>query len=163
MSNHARNKGNLITKITTFDLSTDRGRSGAFHLIAHDCLRGAQALHANSPNSSGEYILTAHALELALKAFLAKFSFSDKQLEKSFRHNLAKLYEESRKLGLSILPDGAETNIQWIGEYHSGPLRYEYESTLPPCDAFFDLVESVLAASKSDADSKTVAAIEIRH
>jgi hypothetical protein len=73
MSNHARNRGNLITKISTFDLNTNQGRSAAFRLIALDCLRGARVLHANSANSSGEYILTAHSLELAFKAFLAKF------------------------------------------------------------------------------------------
>jgi hypothetical protein len=149
MSNHARNRGNLITKISTFDLNTNQGRSAAFRLIALDCLRGARVLHANSANSSGEYILTAHALELAFKAFLAKFGVSDSKLEgRAFRHNLAKLHEESCKLGLSISAAGAQANVQWLGKYHSAPLRYEYDSSLPACDVFFEIVESIVEESR---------------
>jgi hypothetical protein len=41
------------------------------------------------PSAAGEYILTLHALELALKAFLAQQGLSSKKLRsKPFRHNL---------------------------------------------------------------------------
>src|SRR5262245_47249739 len=40
----------------------------------------------------GKYIRTAHALELGLKAFLAKHGFSKKKLINGYSHNLDRLY-----------------------------------------------------------------------
>jgi hypothetical protein len=150
MSNHSRNRGNVVTRVATHDLDTDEGRGKAFRQLAGECLGGAQALSAHYPHSIGQYILTAHALELALKAFLAKTGFSDKQLRKKpLGHNLAKLYEAASKQGLSLSVYGASTNIQWMGEYHSAPLRYEYRTReLPSCNVFFPIVEVILEAVK---------------
>jgi hypothetical protein len=148
MANHSRNLGNVVTRVGSYDLDTDEGRSKAFRQLAGECLGGAQALRDYYPHSIGQYILTAHALELALKAFLAKTGFSNKQLRKKpFGHNLAKLYEEANKQGLSLSVYGAETNIQWMGEYHSTPLRYQYRTReLPSCNVFFPIVEAILEA-----------------
>jgi hypothetical protein len=150
MSNHSRNRGNVVTRVASgIDLDADEGRGKAFRQLAGECLGGAQALQAPYPHSIGQYILTAHALELALKSFLAKRGLSDKKLQKKpFGHNLVNLYEEARKRGLSISLN-EDTNIQWLGEYHNVPLRYEFRTReLPPCDVFFPIVEAILKAVK---------------
>jgi hypothetical protein len=151
MSNHSRNRGNVVTRVASdIDLDSDEGRGKAFRQLAGECLGGAQTLRAHYPHSIGQYILTAHALELVLKAFLAKSGLSNKKLRKEpFGHNLVKLYAEARKRGLSISVNGAETNIQCMGEYHSVPLRYEFRTReLPPCEIFFPIVEAILEEVK---------------
>ena len=49
------------------------------------------------------YFLYFHTLELAFKAFLRSHGFSTAQLLKK-RHQLSKLYEDCRQLGLVIGP-----------------------------------------------------------
>jgi HEPN domain-containing protein len=148
MSNHSRNRGNVVTRVATgMDPTTDEGRAKGFRQGACECLQGAQALSSCFPNSAGEYILTAQALELALKSLLAKSGLSDKALErKPFRHDLEKLCEKAQKLGLSISA-ASQSNIQWLNQYHSAPLRYDFieKRELPPCKVYFPIVEEILA------------------
>ena len=50
----------------------------------------------------GQYVLTFHALELALKSFLAGRGVSDVELRNKYKHDLDKLYEEACKHGLTL-------------------------------------------------------------
>jgi hypothetical protein len=73
----------------------------------HDsaCLEDAKKLDEFSKgyNSVGEYILIAHALELSLKAFLARHKLSEKALRNEpYRHNLDNLYKKAVELGLRL-------------------------------------------------------------
>lgn len=102
---------------------------------------------------TGEYILTFHALELGLKAFLAKSGLSNDELRKKpFSHNLVNLYGEACKRGLSISLHKVEETIEWINEYHDqgALLRYDFAQTreLPMCATLFPIVQAILAASE---------------
>jgi hypothetical protein len=58
------------------------------------------AVHDNVP----QQILTFHALELALKAFLAHHRYTPKQLwdRNRFGHNLVKLHSAAKKHGKNL-------------------------------------------------------------
>jgi hypothetical protein len=151
MFNHARNRGNIIARVPIgIDLNTDEGRCKAFHQLARECLGGAKTIAAGYPQSIGEYILTAHALELGLKAFLAKFGVPNETLRNTFGHNLLMLHEEACKRGLSISAANAKSDIEWIGEYHSAPLRYDFRKCeLPASERLFQIVEAVACGRAS--------------
>lgn len=111
MSNHARNRGNVVTRVPVdIDLNTDEGRCKAFHQLAGECLGGAKTIAAGYPQS-----MTAHALELGLKAFLAKFGVSNETLQNTFGHNLLMLHEEACKRGLSISAANAKSAVRAAG------------------------------------------------
>ena len=142
--------------MTTFspydiDLNTDSGRSKAFRHGAQDCLSCARRL---ADASAGEYILTLHALELALKAFLAQQGLSNKKLRnKPFRHNLVNLYEKACERGLSISDQHASILIEYVNRYHDegAPIRYDFTQAyeLPVAKVLFPLITEVIEASRS--------------
>jgi hypothetical protein len=128
------------------DPKTDEGRAKGFRQGAGECLQGAQVLSSCLPHSTGVFILTAHALELALKAFLAKSGLSDKTLRNEpYGHDLMNLYEAAQKQGLCVRAE-SESNIQWINKYHSVPLRYDFieKRELAACEVYFPIVEEIL-------------------
>ena len=98
------------------------------------------------------YILTFHALELALKAFLAKNGLTNNELWKTHGHDLDSLYGEARKRGLSISFPNVAVTIEWVNEYHDkgALLRYDFENprALPMCETLFPIVEAILVATK---------------
>ena len=154
MNSYGRLRGSVSTRLVTgIDPKTDGGRAKAFLNGAGECLIGAKKLDDGFSNLTGEYILTFHALELALKSFLAKSGLTNQQLKrKPYGHNLVNLYAEAQTRGLSIsLPD-AEHLIKWSNEFHDGDafVRYEFTITreLPMCAVLFPLIEEVLSASK---------------
>jgi hypothetical protein len=149
------------------------GLSNGFLSIARECLEDARNLDASSPQfqpldgttdenplrleTTGKYILTAHALELGLKAFLAKRGFSEKQLANNYRHNLDRLYSEAVEHGLSLssIPEVKHT-IAWINEYHDNGavLRYSAKTkTLPACNTLFPIIDAILAAASAPIEN----------
>jgi len=152
--NFRRPRGNVSTRLVVgIDPNTDEGRAKAFRNGAGECLFGAQKLNDGLGNLTGEYILTFHALELGLKAFLAKSGLSHSDLRKKpFQHNLLNLYDEACRRGLALSIHNARGHIEWINEYHDqgALIRYEFTQTreLPSCGTLFPIVEEVLAASK---------------
>jgi hypothetical protein len=93
-----RSKTSTHVRLTAgIDPSTDAGRAMALRFGAGECLTGAKKLDAGFPDLTGEYILTFHALELALKAFLAKSGVTNDELRKTYGHNLVELYKEACK------------------------------------------------------------------
>jgi hypothetical protein len=134
------------------DSSTDAGRSKALRYGAGECLIGAKKLDEAFPDLTGEYILTFHALELALKSFLAKNGVSDHDLRRQYGHDLVSLYNEACQHGLAVSFPDIDNAIVWINEFHSrgALLRYDFANMreLPMCSTLFPLVEVILAASK---------------
>lgn len=135
------------------DPNTPAGRSKAFRNGAGECLQGAMKLNAVFQDLTPAYIITFHALELALKAFLAKNGLTNDQLRKNpFGHNLENLYGEACKHGLLLSIPNVVGTIEWINEYHDkgALLRYDFENMreLPMCETLFPIVEAILVASK---------------
>lgn len=145
-------RGAVSTRVfADIDGSSNEGRAKAFKAGAMECLYGAKSLDRVFQDSTGQYILTFHALELALKAYLAKIGLSDKALRHSpFRHNLTNLYSAACEQGLSISVPQAKEFIEWMNCYHDkrSLIRYEFtgKRELPMCRVLFSIVEKVLAA-----------------
>jgi hypothetical protein len=73
------------------NLSTPQGLAQAYALGAGECLADAKFLQEQQPFSdrTGHYIITLHAIELGLKAFLIDKGYTEETLSsKSFGHNL---------------------------------------------------------------------------
>ena len=153
--NLRRPRGNVSTRLVVgIDPSTDAGRAKAFRYGAGECLIGAEKLHDGFPDLTGEYILTFHALELALKAFLAKCGLSNAALaRKPYGHDLLKLYAEARARGLKVSVHKAAELLEWVNEYHDqgALLRYDFTETreLPSCATLFPIVKEILAESQA--------------
>ena len=128
------------------DPSTPDGLSKAFRVGADVCLRGAKELNSDLADTQ---ILTCHAMELALKAFLAKRGLNAAKLRnKPYGHDLDRLYHEAVKHGLSLSPMN-ERVIQAINEYHRKNLiRYEFDKTrtMPVCEGIFPIIETIIKA-----------------
>src|SRR5215831_12506328 len=134
-----------------------RNTSVAFVALARSCLEDAWKLDEFSQgyNSVGEYVLIAHALELSLKAFLAKHKLSEVTLRKEpYNHNLDSLYNKAVQLGLTLPLPYAKEIITWVNEYHSGdgPIRYALRyaastRTLPAGPAVFEIIDAILLAA----------------
>ena len=146
-------RGNEITRPPLdVDLTTDAGRSAEFVQEATECLHRAQTLHEHRAGLTGEYILVFHAIELALKGFLARFGLSNEQLSKSpYGHNLIGLYSEAAKHGLKLSTHEAERYLEGINTYHDkGVIRYQFAKLreYPNCSCLFPITEEILAAIK---------------
>jgi hypothetical protein len=135
------------------DPNTPAGLCEAFGTDAEICLIGAKKLDAPSSgwDLADRQILAFHALELALKAFLAKHGLTSETLRiKPYGHDLNRLYSDAVQRGLSPPPRSKEL-IAAINEYHSRHIiRYEFEKTrtVPSCATLFPIVEAILAACK---------------
>ena len=76
-------------------------------LIAGDDLYGTRRPPPN-PSQQPIYFLYAHAMELALKAFLRHVDVSTAELgSRPFGHDVGRLYDEATKRGLDPLPEHA--------------------------------------------------------
>ena len=99
---------------------------------------------------TGEYIVTFHAIELGLKAFLVSKGITEKELRKRpFGHNLVRLFAEAKSRGMSLSIPNAEDFIAWINEWHCDEVKIRYEftktRTLPICNTLFPLAEAIIA------------------
>jgi hypothetical protein len=137
--------------------NTSAGRCKAFFALARSCLEDARKLDDFSKVSNGGYILIAHALELSLKAFLAKHKLSEKALRNPpYSHDLDSLYyNKAVELGLKLSVPYAQEIIAWVNEYHSrgDPIRYalRYAAStrvLPAGPAVFKIIDAILLVAK---------------
>ena len=79
------------------DPSTPDGLSKAFSMGASECLMAAMELDRGFSDRTGEYIVTFHAIELGLKAFLIKCGVPEWGLrEKPYGHDLVCLYNMAK-------------------------------------------------------------------
>ena len=141
-------------KITNIDTSTPHGLAQAFREGATECALNAEALDKGpTANLTGHYIITLHAIELGLKAFLAKSGLTEAQLSRNpYGHDLASLYSEAVKRGLSVNVLGIEKTLNLLNKYHDkgAILRYDFANTreLPVCRDLFPIVSALASASK---------------
>jgi hypothetical protein len=145
----------LTTRLPPFgiDPSTPDGLSRNYALGAKECMDAVCKLDDNFGNLTPEYILTFHALELSLKAFLAKQRFTEDQLRrKPFGHNLVNLFQEAKQQGLALTQSNADQLIDWINKWHYDNVRIRYDftktRTLPTCQEILPLIEDILAACR---------------
>jgi hypothetical protein len=136
-----------------FDLSTPAGLCGAFNDLARVCQEDAMRLEDCSQGytSPGAYILIAHALELSLKAFLAKHQISEKELRTCYGHDLDRLYNKAIEVGLhrsvsEAKKSEAKKKIARINKPHNeNALRYDLSTrTLPSGSAVLEVIDAIL-------------------
>src|SRR5262245_5535336 len=149
-----RYRGDVNTWLSNdIDPNTPPGLCEALGIGAKICLIGAKKLDASSDgwDLPDRQILAFHALELALKAFLAKHGVTRETLRKKpYGHDLDRLYSEAVRRGLSPPPSSKEL-IAAINEHHSAHIiRYEFATTrtVPTCKSVFPIVEAILAECK---------------
>jgi hypothetical protein len=114
------------------------------------------------PQSWPRYFMLCHAIELALKAYLAFHGATHKALtERSLRHNLTELLTQATKKGLS-LSASAQADINLLQEAHEKYWhRYPKEDGKPvfTIDQFKrparELLDSVTAALYGGAQSRS--------
>jgi hypothetical protein len=136
------------------DTSTPDGLSRAYGIGAGECLYSARKLDDGFGDLTAEYIITFHAIELGLKAFLVKQGLTEDQLRrKPFGHNLIGLFEEAKRRGLALDLANADEFIAWVNEWHCEGVKIRYDfteaRTLPMCQDLFPLIEAILAACRS--------------
>lgn len=147
--------GDTVTWLSNkhIDPDTPAGLCKAFGIGADICLTGAKKLDASSPgwDLPDRQILAFHALELALKAYLAKHGFTrDTLRKKPYVHDLDRLYSDAVSHGLSLPPRSKEL-IGAINDCHNAHIiRYEFATTrtVPTCKTLFPVVEAILAECK---------------
>ena len=142
--------GNERTVIVPDYPKTDAGRAQAFSDGAREFLESARLLNA-SLFYREQYVLTFHALELALKSFLAGRVVPDVQLRNKYMHDLEKLYEEACKHGLALNNTHAATLIKDANQHHEKSLlRYLFTKSfsLPTPEIAFPIIDEILANIK---------------
>ena len=102
----------------------------------------AMELDRGFSDRTGEYIVTFHAIEFGLKAFLIKCGVPEWGLrEKPYGHDLVCLYNMAKQRGLALGITDVDEMLAWINEWHhcGVKIRYEFteQRTLPICATLF--------------------------
>src|SRR5271170_7179400 len=111
----------------------DALRPGDHLRLAEDFYQAFRDLPRHPPPQSWpRYFMLCHAIELALKAYLAFHGATGKALtDKNLRHNLAELLTQATKQGLS-LGAPAQSDIRLLQEAHENYWhRYPKENAKP--------------------------------
>lgn len=153
MTTAFRATASSATRLTPIGLDdpTGQGLAMAYKIGSSELLADARLLLKDKFSSSrtGNYILTFHAIELALKAFLIARGFTEKALKgKSFGHDLNKLYAAAKANGLKLETPNADDLIAWSNEWHAEGVKIRYEfseqRTLPLCDALVPIASEII-------------------
>jgi HEPN domain-containing protein len=133
------------------DPSTPDGLSRSYVSGAAECRDAARKLVDDLGNLTSEYILTFHAIELGLKAFLVKHGLTEGQLKrKPYGHNLIVLFKEAERRGLVLSLDNTDELITSANEWHDNAVKIRYDftetRTLPMCQEIFPLIDEILVA-----------------
>jgi hypothetical protein len=79
----------------------------------------AMELDRGFSDRTGEYIVTFHAIEFGLKAFLIKCGVPEWGLrEKPYGHDLVCLYNMAKQRGLFLGITDVDEMLAWINEWH---------------------------------------------
>jgi hypothetical protein len=132
------------------DVSTPRGLAKAFAIGASECLADATSLQEGWSDRTGQFIITFHAIELGLKAFLISIGRAEKELERRpFGHDLVALYNAAVAGGMTLNTPDAKEFIEWINEWHCHGVKIRYlftaERTLPICETLFPLAGEIIS------------------
>jgi hypothetical protein len=140
------------TRLVLADTSTVEGLHHAVWCGAGEFYN--VALRVIPTDSSPQYVLIFHAIELALKALLLGKGLTLDELKKRpYGHNLVNLYEAAQqRSGLRLPVADADKFLTWINEYHDRDalIRYEFTRTrtLPMADTLFPIVAALIEAGK---------------
>jgi hypothetical protein len=132
------------------DVSTAQGLAKAFAIGASECLADAKSLQESWSDRTGQFIITFHAIELGLKAFLISIGRTEMELERRpFGHDLVALYDAATGGGMAIGTPNAKDLIEWINEWHCHRAKIRYlftaERTLPICETLFPLAGEIIS------------------
>lgn len=122
----------------------------AYAIGAGECLADARRLQEGVfSDRTGHYIITLHAIELGIKAYLIGKGCSEESLRsKPFGHDLVELYKAAKAKGLVLTTPNAEDLIEWINEWHCQGVKIRYEFTeeraLPMCEVLFPLASEII-------------------
>jgi hypothetical protein len=144
-----RVRASTSTRVSNIDIMTLEGLSDAYQIGASECLVAGKKLDDGFSDLTGEYIVTFHAIELGLKAFLIRRGLTEDELKKKpYGHNLVGLYKKAVGMGLVLHSENADDLISWINEWHNDgvKIRYDFSSqrTLPMCVLLFPLAEEII-------------------
>jgi hypothetical protein len=131
------------------DVSTPQGFAMAYAIGAGECLADARYLREKLfSDRTGQYVITFHAIELGIKAFLIGKGYTEESLRsKPFGHDLVQLCKAAKAKGLVLATPNADELIEWINEWHvTAWIRYEFteERALPTCETLFPLVSEII-------------------
>lgn len=153
MTSAFRANTSTMTRLTPIGLDdpTGQGLAQAYRIGAGELLADARLLLENmfSSNRTGNYIITLHAIELGLKAFLLARGYTEKQLTgKPFGHDLEKLYAAAKLCELQLDTPNAGELITWCTEWHSRRVKIRYQfaeqRTLPLCESLVPLASEII-------------------
>jgi hypothetical protein len=147
-----RPSASTATRLIPFglDISTVQGLAKAYAIGAGECLADAQRLQQELfSDRTGHYIITFHAIELGLKAFLIGKGYEEESLRsKPFGHNLGELLKAAKAKGLVLTTPHAGELIEWINEWHCDGVKIRYEFTedraLPMCEVLLPLASEII-------------------
>jgi hypothetical protein len=105
-----------IFRVRQYDVDLHVGLAATFASGASDCAARARELQV--ADTTPQYILTFHAIELALKGYLAFKGYDAYQLKNKYRHGLAKMYMEAKRQGLQIHVQDVDELLRWADEHH---------------------------------------------
>jgi hypothetical protein len=131
------------------DVSTPQGLAMAYAIGAGECLADARHLQEQVfSDRTGHYIITLHAIELGMKAFLISKGYTEETLRsKPFGHDVVELYKAAKAKGLVLATPNAGELIEWINEWHvTAWIRYEFteERALPTSETLFPLASEII-------------------
>jgi hypothetical protein len=131
------------------DVSTQQGLAQAYALGAGEFLADSLRLQDGFADRTGHYVITLHAIELGLKAFLISKGNAEETLRaKPFGHDLVELHKVAKANGLVLTTANADALIEWINEWHCHgvKIRYEFreERKLPTCEALYPLAKEII-------------------
>jgi hypothetical protein len=132
------------------DVSTPQGLAMAYAIGGGECLADARRLQEGVfSDRTGHYIITLHAIELGLKAYLISKGYTEESLRsKPFGHDLVELYKAAKAKGLVLTTPNADELIEWINEWHCHGVKIRYEFTeeraLPMCETLFPLASEII-------------------
>lgn len=102
------------------DVSTPQGLAKAYAIGAGECLADSKYLQQQTfANRTGHYIITLHAIELGLKAFLISKGYTEDVLSsRPFGHNLVELRKATIAKGMVLITPNADQLIELVNEWH---------------------------------------------
>ncbi|SFQ01440.1 hypothetical protein SAMN05216330_113122 [Bradyrhizobium sp. Ghvi] len=153
MTTAFRATASSATRLTPIGLDdpTGQGLAMAYKIGSSELLADARLLLKDKFASSrtGNYIITFHAIELALKAFLIARGFTEKAFEgEVIRPRPQQLYAAAKANGLKLETPNADDLIAWSNEWHAEGVKIRYEfseqRTLPLCDALVPIASEII-------------------
>jgi hypothetical protein len=137
---HMKNpKARVHFAVCRSDLDTPGARAEGLLNIANQCLTAGTSVPANTCGWP-KYFLLYHAVEAALKAYLARSGMADSEL-RDIGHDIKPLATEAEKRGFTLHADEKTVlnRFECSNFDPSVAMRYEYFGS-PSCPTFDNLV-----------------------